>query len=98
MDDIASTAGRNVLVIDDTDANRYAVARHLRASGYVVSEAATGGDGLARATHELPDLIILDIRLPDINGFEVARRLRAEPRTTDIPILHLSASFTDADS
>lgn len=98
MDDVAGTAGRNVLVIDDTDANRYAVSRHLRANGYVVSEAATGGDGLARAAHELPDLIILDIRLPDINGFEVARRLRADPRTTDIPILHLSASFTDADS
>jgi DNA-binding response OmpR family regulator/signal transduction histidine kinase len=98
MVETAATAGDCILVIDDTDANRYAVSRHLRASGYVVSEAATGTDGLARAAHELPDLIILDIRLPDINGFEVARRLRADRRTTDIPILHLSASFTDADS
>jgi DNA-binding response OmpR family regulator/signal transduction histidine kinase len=98
MVETAATAGDRILVIDDTDANRYAVSRHLTASGYVVSEAATGADGLARAAHELPDLIILDIRLPDINGFEVARRLRAERRTADIPILHLSASFTDADS
>lgn len=92
----AHAAGPRLLVIDDTDANRYAVARHLRASGFAVDEAATGQDGLARAMETQPDLIVLDVRLPDITGFEVARRLRGDPRTTDIPILHISASFTDA--
>ena len=92
----APAAGSRLLVIDDTDANRYAVARHLRASGFVVDEAATGQDGLDRAVGNPPELIVLDVRLPDITGFEVARRLRSDPRTADIPILHISASFTDA--
>ncbi len=91
----SAAAGPTLLVIDDTDANRYAVARHLRASGFTVVEAATGLDGLSRATAHPPDLIVLDVRLPDITGFEVARRLRGQPRTADIPILHISASFTD---
>lgn len=89
---------RRLLVIDDTGANRYAVSRHLKANGYDVIEAATGLAGLDLALQEQPDLIVLDIRLPDISGFDVARRLRADERTADIPILHISASFTDAGS
>jgi signal transduction histidine kinase len=87
-----------LLVIDDTEANRYAVARHLRANGFRVLEASTGKGGLDAAFAELPDLIILDIRLPDISGLEVARRLRTDDRTADIPLLHVSASFTDPAS
>src|SRR5690606_5516275 len=78
--------------------NRYAVGRHLRASGFEVREAATGLEGLDLARTQLPDLVVLDIRLPDISGLEVTRRLRSDPRTADIPILHISASFTDSES
>ena len=87
-----------LLVIDDTEANRYAVARHLRANGFTVREATTGMAGLELAFAELPDLVVLDIRLPDISGLEVARRLRTDERTADIPLLHISASFTDPAS
>ena len=87
-----------ILVVDDTEANRYVVARHLTRSGYAVEEATSGLEALEQATRNPPDLIVLDIRLPDLNGFEIARRLRADQRTATIPILHLSASFTDADS
>ena len=87
-----------LLVIDDTEANRYSIARHLRANGFTVREATTGQAGLDLALAELPDLIVLDIRLPDMSGLEVARRLRTDERTADIPLLHISASFTDPAS
>ena len=84
-----------ILVVDDTEANRYAVARHLRHAGYAVSEASDGHTALARVAEELPDLMILDIRMPGLDGFEVVRRLRADRRTAHLPVLHVSASFTD---
>ena len=87
-----------LLVVDDTEANRYAVARHLRANGFEVLEAATGQDAMDVAMAQQPDLMVLDIKLPDISGLEIARRLRNDRRTADIPILHLSASFTDSAS
>jgi PAS domain S-box-containing protein len=87
-----------LLVVDDTEANRYAVARHLRANGFEVLEAATGQDAIDVAMTQQPDLMVLDIKLPDISGLEIARRLRNDRRTADIPILHLSASFTDSAS
>jgi CheY-like chemotaxis protein len=87
-----------LLVIDDTEANRYAIARYLRAQGFEVAEVPNGLEGVRTAQELVPDLVVLDIRLPDIDGLEVARRLRAGERTADIPILHVSASFTDSVS
>ncbi len=87
-----------LLVADDTEANRYAVVRHLKAHGYAVEEADNGGGALARTRELLPDLLILDVRMPDMNGFEVARQVKADPRTAGVPILHISASFTDSES
>ena len=88
---------RRVLVIDDTEANRYTVARILRQDGFEVHEAANGKDGLAALT-ERPELVVLDIRLPDIDGFEVCRRIKADPASRDIPVLHISASFTGTEA
>ena len=87
-----------LLIVDDTEANRYAVARHLKANGFEVREAGTGSAALAEVERDLPDMVVLDIRLPDISGLEVARRLRSNPRTAGLPILHISASFTDSVS
>jgi DNA-binding response OmpR family regulator len=84
-----------ILTIDDNEATRYAIGRILRHQGFEVREAATGAEGL-RLASELPDLVLLDIRLPDFDGFEVCRRLRADPQTQTIPVLHISASYTDA--
>ena len=91
-------AEAQLLIVDDTEANRYAVARHLKANGFEVREAATGQEALAEVAREVPDMVVLDIRLPDISGLELARRLRADPRTSGVPILHISASFTDSVS
>ena len=60
-------------------------------------EAKTGAEALARAA-ELPDLITLDVNLPDMNGFQVCRKLKADPVTTHIPILHVSSTFVDPQS
>jgi PAS domain S-box-containing protein len=87
-----------VLVVDDTEASRYAVARHLRHAGYLVDEAGSGSQAFASLEENRPDVVVLDVLLPDISGFEVARRMRADARFARLPILHLSASFTDPES
>src|SRR5581483_9869231 len=70
---------------------RYSVARRLRDAGFHVIEAGTGAEALRLARQD-PVLITLDINLPDIDGFEVCRRLKDDPATREIPVLHLSAS------
>ena len=81
-----------ILVVDDNPATRYATSRVLRAEGFTVVEAITGNEALERAWN-LPDLIVLDVNLPDIDGFQVCRILRADPRTVRTPVIHLSATF-----
>ncbi|MBD1942482.1 response regulator [Coleofasciculus sp. FACHB-712] len=85
-----------ILHVDDNETNRYVVSRMLRKEGYKVQEAATGETGLQLVAQQPPDLIILDVQLPDINGFEVCHRLKANPATSSIPVLHLSASFVES--
>ena len=82
-----------VLLVDDNEANRYAVAYWLREAGFAVIECGSGEDALEKAKL-LPDLVILDIRLPDKSGFEVLREMKGDPALALIPVLHLSASFT----
>ena len=86
-----------ILHVDDDEANRYAVTRSLVKAGFTVTEAADGTTALRLAAGR-PDLIILDVRLPDIDGFEVCRRLKADARTADVPVLHLSASLTTGEA
>ena len=81
-----------VLVVDDSEAKRYALTRALREAGYEITEADNGTDALERAK-ENPALILLDVRLPPMGGLEVARRLRLDPLTKPIPIIHVSASM-----
>jgi PAS domain S-box-containing protein len=78
-----------VLYVDDDDVNRRALSCLFREAGFDVREAATGGEAL-RLVAAKPDLVILDVSLPDINGFEVCRRIKAHPATTPIPVMHLS--------
>ena len=85
-----------VLAVDDNDAVRYSVVRFLREGGYNVLEARNGREALVLAGQD-PDLITLDINLPDMNGFEVCRRLKADPATAQIPVLHISASFAKTE-
>ena len=86
-----------ILHVNDDDANRYAVTRMLQKAGFEVIEAASGQEALARA-NELPDLVILDVKLPDIDGYEVAARIRANPATRLLPVLHLSANLVGVEA
>jgi PAS domain S-box-containing protein len=87
---------RRLLVVDDHDASRYATTRVLRAAGFEVIEVATGSAALAAAETNI-DLVVLDVNLPDIDGFQVCRELRARRATADLPICYLSATFTDSE-
>jgi PAS domain S-box-containing protein len=86
-----------ILVVDDNAPLRYALARTLRQHGFEVLEVATGEETLRLAASELPDLILLDVNLPDISGFDVARALKSSERTKSIPILQISASFVQKE-
>ena len=91
-----SKKSATILIVDDTDANRYALRRFVEGAGYTVIEAATGNGGIEQAQQHRPDLIILDVNLPDIDGFTTCRTLKAEPRTSAIPVVQVSASFVRA--
>ncbi|MFN6562186.1 MAG: response regulator [Nostoc sp. ChiSLP01] len=82
-----------ILHVDDNPANRYVVTRILKNAGFTVVEAASGVAGLKAVLEYQPALVILDVKLPDLSGFEVCRQIKANPETTFIPVLHLSASF-----
>ena len=90
-------ARATILVVDDREENRYIVSRTLLAAGYSVVQARTGQEALAKAG-DLPDLVLLDIRLPDMTGYEVCNRIKANPTTRGIPVVHLSASFITSES
>jgi DNA-binding response OmpR family regulator len=81
-----------VLCVDDDEDERRALACLLEAAGLDVKEAATGDEGLRLAGGN-PSLVVLDVNLPDIDGFEVCRRIKAHPATAAIPVLHLSGVF-----
>ena len=86
-----------ILNVDDNEGARYAKSRILSKSGFRVIEASNGTDAIAMANEHNPDLILLDTRLPDINGFEVSRRLKSEDSTRTILILQTSASFLKSE-
>lgn len=81
-----------ILLVDDTDAQRYALGRVLRSGGYHVIEAASAEEAL-RQVKSLPDLVLLDVGLPGMNGYEVCRRIKTDPDTRSIPVLQMSASY-----
>jgi CheY-like chemotaxis protein/MinD-like ATPase involved in chromosome partitioning or flagellar assembly len=84
-------AGERVLIIDDDLDSLKLVGLMLQKQGYEIVAASSGASGIEKAASQKPDLIILDIMMPDISGYEVCRRLRAQPETVDIPILMFTA-------
>lgn len=83
-----------ILNVDDHEGSREATSELLRNLGYAMFEAATGSDALRLVREVRPQLVLLDVKLPDISGHEVCRRLKDDPSTASIPILEISASFT----
>ena len=90
-------AKKTVLIVEDNDKNMKLARDILEAKGYAVLAAVNGEDGVALATAELPDLILMDIQMPGIDGVEAFARLRAEPRTAAIPVAAFTASVTAGD-
>jgi two-component system cell cycle response regulator DivK len=88
-----------ILLVEDNEMNRDMLSRRLQRKGYSVLIAVDGEQGLATAYSEMPDLILMDISLPFIDGYEVTRRLKANPRTKNIPVIALTAHalLTDRD-
>jgi two-component system cell cycle response regulator DivK len=80
-----------VLIVDDDARNRKLARDVLRSARFRTLEAVTAAEGIALASEHLPDVILMDLRLPDLDGTEAARLLRAEPRTSRIPVVAVSA-------
>src|SRR4051812_31489097 len=87
-----------ILNVNDDEAGRYTVTRLLRQDGFEVVEASTGKEGIGLALERQPGLVILDIGLPDMSGYEVCRRLKRDSRTQAISVLHLTANALSTDN
>ena len=88
---------KRLLVVDDDASLLLAVSETLRAEGYVVTTARRGSEALVRIAERMPDLIISDIRMPGMDGYQLARNLRSAPHTRLIPIVFLTAKDETAD-
>jgi len=80
-----------ILLVEDNEGNRDMLSRRLTRRGYEVVIATDGGQGVAMAQSEIPDLILMDMDLPVLNGWEATRQLKAAPATRAIPIIALTA-------
>ena len=87
-----------ILVVDDNEPGRYALGRVLRQAGFETLEAGTGAEALSAVERDRPDLLILDVNLPDMSGVEVCRRVKASPKLASTPVLQISASAVDSGS
>jgi two-component system, sensor histidine kinase len=86
-----------ILAVNDNEVPRYVTTAMLRRGGWEIIEASTGMGAIEVAHREIPDVIVLDVQLPDVDGFEVCQRLRSHPRTGSIKILLTSATFVTMD-
>ena len=94
---MTDAARARVLVVEDSEAIRTAFTILLEECGYAVAAAATGADALRLASEASPDLVLLDLGLPDLTGLDVVRRLKADPATRRIPVVALTGRDDDAD-
>ena len=89
--------GERILVVEDNEKNMKLFRDVLSATGYRTLEATTGGEAVALASEHTPDLVLMDIQMPDVDGVEALRRLRADERTTAIPVLAVTAQAMQGD-
>jgi two-component system, cell cycle response regulator DivK len=90
-------AGVQILIVEDNEKNMKLFRDVLIASGHRTLEATTGGQAVELATAHSPDLVLMDIQLPDIGGVEALGRLRADERTASLPVVALTAQAMDGD-
>lgn len=88
---------KRALVVDDNEDNRRILRDLLSAAGYDVVEAQTGGDAVAAAAQHVPDIILMDIQLPDIDGYEATRRIKANDALRHIPLIAVTSYALSGD-
>ena len=86
-----------ILYVEDNDDNVYMLRNRLSRAGFTVIVATDGAQGLTMATSEQPDLILMDLTLPDIDGKEATRRIKADPATKSVPVIALTAHAMAGD-
>ena len=86
-----------ILYVEDNDDNAYMLKNRLSRAGFTVIVATNGAQGIAMASSEQPDLILMDVTLPDIDGEEATRRIKADPATKEIPVIALTANAMAGD-
>jgi CheY-like chemotaxis protein len=86
-----------ILLVEDNEMNRDMLSRRLERRGYSVTMAIDGQQGVDMARTEKPDLILLDMSLPIIDGWEAARRIKADPESKDVPLIALTAHAMSGD-
>lgn len=87
----------NILYVEDNDDNIYMLEKRLKRAGFSVMIARDGAQGVAMALAELPDLILMDMSLPVLDGWEATRQIKAAPQTKHIPVIALTASAMSSD-
>jgi two-component system cell cycle response regulator DivK len=88
---------KRVLVVEDTEDNRQIIRDLLSSAGYEIIEATTGGQGVAMAAEHRPDLILMDMQLPVLDGYEATRRIKADPALRDIPVIAVTSYALSGD-
>jgi two-component system cell cycle response regulator DivK len=92
-----SPGDRKILLVEDNEMNRDMLKRRLERKGFRVAVAVDGRQGLEMAASESPDLILMDMSLPELDGWEAARRLKADPASARIPLIALTAHAMAGD-
>ena len=97
MEEAIKSSPRKILIVDDNSDNRELVVKVLKSRGYEMVEAVDGEDAIQKAHDERPSLILLDISLPIMDGYEVTRRLKSHEESKDIPIVALTTHVMKGD-
>ena len=88
---------KNVLVVDDSPTDTHVLAEMLKKNGFNVLQAASGEDGVAKAKSDKPDLVLMDVVMPGMSGFEATRAIAKDPETSHIPIIICSTKDQETD-
>jgi len=89
---------KKVMIVDDETSMVSVLQRHVSNAGYVYDAASNGQDALDKIQKEMPDLVLLDLMMPGLNGFETCRRIRADEKTKKLPVIIITALRSDTDS
>ena len=89
--------GKTVLLVEDNEDNRIVYSTILRHFGYKVTEALNGEEGIAKARTEKPDLILMDMNMPELDGWEATRQIKAKPELAGVPVIALTAHAMTGD-